>query len=509
MTVYTGQPFPSVTPLGVGQITTLEVVTESVLPGETLEFELDTPQSYQINSIATSSPCWLRVYGTSYARSLDTRTSPGSPFPEAGSGFFAEIQTVQGNLTTSFAPTAEVQVENTSTLFKVRNDDGSPREITITLDVIVGVYPVVPSSPPYNCSTSVDTRGQVDLSNAWKDCDLLTHLPLFDLSSATNLESAWENCTRLVYVPPGLFDNCPAANFTNVFVNCSLSLNSVDNILISLDEAGVENGIVDITGGNNAPPTVAGLAAKTNLEGKGWTVNVVPSPGVSFVDLGVGEECYAATSFEDGRVFVGTNSGNVFLSTDYGVTFDAGTLVGNGTIYNIAACNGDTVIAGTYADSFPFVTTDGGLTWGPGEDFAESEIDSVAYAGSNTVYIGTYGYIHKSTDNGQTWEPGTSPYGNDYYISLAFPGVDKVVAGSFTYGFISYSTDGGLTWDTTSDYVLGGGEAIYGLASNGDGIVVAGTTEGGKVFLSTDSGVNWDGGTQLGGSHRSLYPPVF
>lgn len=47
----------------------------------------------------------------------------------------------------------------------------------------------------------------------------------------------------------------------------------IDAILIGLDENGLENGFVDLSGGTNAVPGPAGQTAVDNLIGKGWTVN--------------------------------------------------------------------------------------------------------------------------------------------------------------------------------------------------------------------------------------------
>lgn len=47
---------------------------------------------------------------------------------------------------------------------------------------------------------------------------------------------------------------------------------SVNNALIHFDNNGLLSGYIDLSAGTNAPPTGAGLAAKNNLIGKGWTV---------------------------------------------------------------------------------------------------------------------------------------------------------------------------------------------------------------------------------------------
>lgn len=55
----------------------------------------------------------------------------------------------------------------------------------------------------------------------------------------------------------------------------SLSVSAVNGILSDLDTNGLSNGVVDISGGTNAAPTVGppnGIAAKASLIGKGWSV---------------------------------------------------------------------------------------------------------------------------------------------------------------------------------------------------------------------------------------------
>jgi len=61
---------------------------------------------------------------------------------------------------------------------------------------------------------------------------------------------------------------CPNQDYTG---NALLEA-TVDNLLDIADNSGVLNGIFAIEGGTNAAPSVAGLASKSNLVGKGWTV---------------------------------------------------------------------------------------------------------------------------------------------------------------------------------------------------------------------------------------------
>jgi photosystem II stability/assembly factor-like uncharacterized protein len=504
MTPYTGQLYPTAFPQELGILNTFSFTTESVPIAGTLEFEIPSTKTYQIVSITSSAPCWLRVYGSSYGRSTDTRNNPGAPFPAPGSGFFAEIQTTVGNPTFSLSPAVSVQVETTQTYFSIRNEGEYIEPIRLTFEVVPTSYSLAPSAPPYGCNINVNTQWQTDLSNAWRNCASFTRLPLLDLSSATSLQSAWRDCSNLSYVPPKIFDNCLATDLSYAFINCSLTSPSVDNILVSLDVAGQSNGTVDITGGSNLAPSVAGLIALANLEARGWTVNVEAGSLPTSVDLG--SAIFSVASFGDGRVFAGDEFGNIYKSIDGGVTFDGGTPVGNGEIRSMAACDGDTIIAGTWDDTFLWVSTDGGDSWAAGEDFSDNEIDYVAYAGSGIVYVGTQRYIFKSLDNGVTWSVPVEPKpgGNGYYLCMAFPGPNEIVAGTFDDGYIVYSSDGGDTWSYTSNSVLNGLRYIFGLASNGAGIVIAGTRDDGRVFRSDDSGATWDAGTQLGAATGML-----
>jgi hypothetical protein len=49
---------------------------------------------------------------------------------------------------------------------------------------------------------------------------------------------------------------------------------SVNHVLITLDDNGLSNGYVDLSGGTSATPSGLGLAAQTSLVIKGWAVFV-------------------------------------------------------------------------------------------------------------------------------------------------------------------------------------------------------------------------------------------
>ena len=118
----------------------------------------------------------------------------------------------------------------------------------------------------------LDTSLGENFGYAWYYCGSLTSFPLLDTSSGTDFSFAWQGCSSLTSFPAEMFDNCPGNTFDGAWNNCALDQTSVDNILISLDTAGQNDGIVSIGGGTSSSPGVSGDSAKTSLEGKGWTV---------------------------------------------------------------------------------------------------------------------------------------------------------------------------------------------------------------------------------------------
>lgn len=138
--------------------------------------------------------------------------------------------------------------------------------------------------------SALETISPIDLSagqsftQAWKDCPL-KRLPVMIFgASATDFSMAWEGCPLNTpvpgnshTVPPNLFDSVSATNFERAFRDCALPQESVDNILVSIATAAVNqnlnNGTLDIDGGTSATPGSAGLSAKSDLEARGWVVN--------------------------------------------------------------------------------------------------------------------------------------------------------------------------------------------------------------------------------------------
>jgi len=120
--------------------------------------------------------------------------------------------------------------------------------------------------PSINTSSATSFAGICDGDTS------LTSFPTLITSSLTNCSTAWNGCTNLANFPANMFDATPCTNFTSAFVGCALTQTSVDNILVSINTANTSNGTLNMTGGISATPSATGLAAKTALQARGWTV---------------------------------------------------------------------------------------------------------------------------------------------------------------------------------------------------------------------------------------------
>ena len=75
-----------------------------------------------------------------------------------------------------------------------------------------------------------------------------------------------------------MFDNTGTitGGWVGAFTNCALTVQSIENILVSLDTNGLSNNMLGIHGGSNAAKTTwttAANTAYTNLINKGWTIS--------------------------------------------------------------------------------------------------------------------------------------------------------------------------------------------------------------------------------------------
>ena len=112
------------------------------------------------------------------------------------------------------------------------------------------------------------------LEFAWGKCSSLELFPQLLYPNVTNFNRAWYQCDKLKTFDT--FVNDKAALYEDTWMDCSLTANSVENILVSIDNGGVINGKLGIQGVNNADYSTWTQAAKDALASlitKGWDVD--------------------------------------------------------------------------------------------------------------------------------------------------------------------------------------------------------------------------------------------
>jgi len=120
----------------------------------------------------------------------------------------------------------------------------------------------------FNLLTSIDLSGLNSLTSLNLNRNNLTALDFSGLSNLTSFTVGDNSLTSLDIT------NLTLLIYLGAFNN-QLTSQAVDDILVNLDDFGLSGSYsIDLTGTGNAAPGAAGLAAKTSLEGKGWTVAV-------------------------------------------------------------------------------------------------------------------------------------------------------------------------------------------------------------------------------------------
>ena len=141
----------------------------------------------------------------------------------------------------------------------------------------------------------IDTSSVTDFTRAWDMCGSLTGIPSLDFSSATTFRGAFQYAHNFANFPANMFNNTGTitGDWVSAFRNCALTVQSIENILVSLDTNGLSNNTLGIQGGSNAAyPTwtqaakdafasLSGDPSDPNDFGKGWSIAYNDGSGIS------------------------------------------------------------------------------------------------------------------------------------------------------------------------------------------------------------------------------------
>lgn len=147
-----------------------------------------------------------------------------------------------------------------------------------------------------------------------------------------------------------------------------------------------------------------------------------------------------------------------------------------------SSSDGSKLIASVFAGQL-YTSTDYGVTWTARESSRNWRGVASSADGTKLVAVGASTQIYTSTDSGASWTARNSSRAWNAVASSA-DGV-KLVA-SVIGGQIYTSTDSGVNWtarDSNRNWL--------GVASSADGNKLVAVVENGQIYTSTDSGVNW------------------
>lgn len=118
----------------------------------------------------------------------------------------------------------------------------------------------------------IDLSASTSNYAAWQGLKEIITFPLIPIHPAASLVLAWNGCSKLENFPASFFDGYLGTNLTNSFTNTNLTQTSIDNILVSINSNGTNNGTFAQSGGS--APSATGEAAIDAMRSRGWTVTV-------------------------------------------------------------------------------------------------------------------------------------------------------------------------------------------------------------------------------------------
>ena len=142
-------------------------------------------------------------------------------------------------------------------------------------------------------------------------------------------------------------------------------------------------------------------------------------------------------------------------------------------------------------------SSDNGSSWDNGTSGTTREFYEIAYGDNTFVAVGQRGTHSYSGDNGNSWSTGTWSSTNDI-TGVAF-GNNTFIGVSSTY--LTKSTDNGSNWN-----LIGSGVRVYDVTFGNSKFVASGAV--GAIQISANNGSNWSSGSS-GTSTNTLYGITF
>jgi hypothetical protein len=149
-----------------------------------------------------------------------------------------------------------------------------------------------------------------------------------------------------------------------------------------------------------------------------------------------------------------------------------------------SSADGTKLVAGTNGGQL-YTSTDSGITWTPRENTRNWAGVASSADGSKLVGVANNGQIYTSIDSGLTWTARATVHAWTCVASSSDG--SKLVAG-VGGGKIYTSTDSGVSWTERLPAI---NHSWSSVASSSDGTIIVAVAVGGGIYRSANSGVNW------------------
>jgi len=207
----------------------------------------------------------------------------------------------------------------------------------------------------------------------------------------------------------------------------------------------------------------------------------------SQINTGLTNTDVTALIFSGSNLFAGTSFGGIYRSTDYGENW---TEVNSGLsvlFINTLAVSGSNIFAGarySVTGGGVFLSTNNGTNWAY-VGLTDNEVYSLAVLGSN-IFAGTDAGVFLTTNNGGNWSAVNSGLTEDDIFALTVSN-NNLYAGTSSGVFLS--TNNGSSWTDISSATLAD-KIVYSIAVHQVNIIAG--TGGYGIYVSTNNGTTWE-----------------
>ena len=194
-----------------------------------------------------------------------------------------------------------------------------------------------------------------------------------------------------------------------------------------------------------------------------------------------------ASSADGSKLYAALESGSIYISHDYGVTW-AAKMTDTSRQWTSIDCSSDgSKVIACARSNYLYISTDSGETWTAKKTDIVRFWNSVASSadGTKLVAVGNSTYIYTSADSGATWTERMTDITRGWYgVASSKDGVTLYAC--VIEGNIYKSENSGSSWSSCST-----NKRWFSVNCSTNGRIVIGDTDGNCLYISTNSGTGW------------------